>query len=178
MLSPSRITLENNGKIRPQPDRENAFARASGGGNGTGIGRSLDWSEPGWPKDLQQILDVRQRKREAGLQHNRQADYLAARFEIAKWIRFAHPTRLRNRPARLKPSFSDGAVRSHRHGICSGFRICLHFGLFSRFMKALFARMASGLWRVRDALGQTPRRIRRKCSCPTCSRRFRLDRSP
>ena len=25
------ITLENKGKIRPQPDRENAFARASGG---------------------------------------------------------------------------------------------------------------------------------------------------
>ena len=34
VLSPSRITLENNGKIRPQPDRENAFAGASGGGRG------------------------------------------------------------------------------------------------------------------------------------------------
>ena len=34
MLSPARITLENNGKIRPQPDRENAFARASGGEGG------------------------------------------------------------------------------------------------------------------------------------------------
>jgi hypothetical protein len=32
--SPSRTTLENNGKIRPQPDRENAFAGASGGGGG------------------------------------------------------------------------------------------------------------------------------------------------
>ena len=32
--SPTRITLENNGKIRPQPDRENAFARASGGDEG------------------------------------------------------------------------------------------------------------------------------------------------
>ena len=32
--SPSRITLENNGKIRPQPDRENAFAGASGGEGG------------------------------------------------------------------------------------------------------------------------------------------------
>ena len=31
----SRITLENNEKIRPQPDRENAFARASGGGKVT-----------------------------------------------------------------------------------------------------------------------------------------------
>ena len=36
VLSPSRITVEKNGKIRPQPDRENAFARASGGGNATG----------------------------------------------------------------------------------------------------------------------------------------------
>ena len=34
VLSPSRITLENNEKIRPQPDRENAFARASGGEEG------------------------------------------------------------------------------------------------------------------------------------------------
>ena len=37
VLSPSRITLENNGKIRTQPDGENLFARASGGGNATGI---------------------------------------------------------------------------------------------------------------------------------------------
>ena len=32
--SPSRITLEYNEKIRPQPDRENAFAGASGGDEG------------------------------------------------------------------------------------------------------------------------------------------------
>jgi hypothetical protein len=32
-----RITLENNGKIRPQPDPENAFARASGGATGTAV---------------------------------------------------------------------------------------------------------------------------------------------
>ena len=31
VFSPSRITLEYNEKIRPDPDRENAFARASGG---------------------------------------------------------------------------------------------------------------------------------------------------
>ena len=30
--SPSRITLEYNGKIWPQPDRKNGFSRASGGG--------------------------------------------------------------------------------------------------------------------------------------------------
>ena len=34
MLSPSRITPEYNGKIRPQPDRENRFVSASGGERG------------------------------------------------------------------------------------------------------------------------------------------------
>ncbi len=34
VLSPTRITLENNGKIRSKPDGENAFARASGGDEG------------------------------------------------------------------------------------------------------------------------------------------------
>jgi hypothetical protein len=37
VLSPSRITLEYNGKIRPQPDRENAFARVNGGDEGPNI---------------------------------------------------------------------------------------------------------------------------------------------
>ena len=39
--SPTRITSENNGKILPQPGREKRFARASGGGSGSGIERSL-----------------------------------------------------------------------------------------------------------------------------------------
>ena len=47
--SPTRITLENNGKIRPQPDRENAFAGASGGGDGPG-------DEPSLPAKLLQSL--------------------------------------------------------------------------------------------------------------------------
>jgi hypothetical protein len=34
---PSRITLKTSGKFRPQPDRENAFAGASGGGDGPDI---------------------------------------------------------------------------------------------------------------------------------------------
>ena len=34
---PTRITLEYNGKIRPQPDRENGFSRACGGGNATDV---------------------------------------------------------------------------------------------------------------------------------------------
>ena len=35
--SPTLITLENKEKIQPQPDRENAFAGASGGGDGPDI---------------------------------------------------------------------------------------------------------------------------------------------
>jgi|AntRauTorckE5430_2_1112549.scaffolds.fasta_scaffold01170_6 hypothetical protein len=35
VLSPTRITLENKGKIRPQLDLENAFSGASGGGSGS-----------------------------------------------------------------------------------------------------------------------------------------------
>ncbi len=34
VLSPSCITLENNGKIRPKADREKRFSRASGGETG------------------------------------------------------------------------------------------------------------------------------------------------
>ena len=39
--SPTRITLENNGKIRRKPDRENSFTRASGGGSATAIQPSV-----------------------------------------------------------------------------------------------------------------------------------------
>ena len=41
VLSPTRITLENKGKIRPQLDLENAFSGASGGGNATAAQPSL-----------------------------------------------------------------------------------------------------------------------------------------
>ena len=41
VLSPTRITLENKGKIRPQLDLENAFSGASGGADGTEGERSL-----------------------------------------------------------------------------------------------------------------------------------------
>lgn len=37
VLSPTRITLENNGKIWPHADRENAFVMASGGGDGSDV---------------------------------------------------------------------------------------------------------------------------------------------
>jgi len=41
VTSQDAITLENNGKIRPQPDREKLFCRASGGGNATPVEPSL-----------------------------------------------------------------------------------------------------------------------------------------
>lgn len=39
--SPSAITLENNGKFRPQPRAENGLCREVGGGTGTGVEYSL-----------------------------------------------------------------------------------------------------------------------------------------
>ena len=47
--NPSRITLQNNGKIRPHLDGENAFVRASGGGDGPDIQPS---PPPSWLKLL------------------------------------------------------------------------------------------------------------------------------
>jgi hypothetical protein len=41
VLSPARITLENNGKIRPTPDAEKQFSTATGGGDGPGTQPSL-----------------------------------------------------------------------------------------------------------------------------------------
>ena len=35
------LSLENNGKIRPQPDREAISLKASGGGDGTGVEPTL-----------------------------------------------------------------------------------------------------------------------------------------
>jgi hypothetical protein len=90
VLSPSRITLEYNEKIWPQPDRENAFAGASGGGDGTGVERSLV------PKSL--VLIVRYLVRqffgsiatggETGKQQSRQ-------IQASYGTRPIHPTRRR-----------------------------------------------------------------------------------
>ena len=41
VLSPSWTTLKKNEKIRPQPDRENAFKGATGGGKGNAVEPSL-----------------------------------------------------------------------------------------------------------------------------------------
>ncbi len=64
---------------------------------------------------VQQILDIAKGQRETDVHHNRQSDNLTARFEIAKWIRFAHIQTLRDRPARLKLVLSDSAVSRFQH---------------------------------------------------------------
>ena len=46
---------------------------------------------------MEQTFHVAKGQRETDVQHYRQANNLTARFEIAKWIRFGHPARLRNR---------------------------------------------------------------------------------
>ena len=59
---------------------------------------------------VQQVFDISKRQRKTDVKHHRQTDNLTARFEIAKWIRFGHPARLRNHPARLKQFCSDSTV--------------------------------------------------------------------
>ena len=59
---------------------------------------------------MEQVFDIAKGQWEAELQHHCQADNLAARFEIAKWIRFGHVQPLQIRPARLKPVCSESAL--------------------------------------------------------------------
>jgi len=66
---------------------------------------------------MEQVLDIAKGQRKPHIQHICQADDLAARFEIAKWIRFGHPARLQIRPARLKLVFSDSALLRSIPGI-------------------------------------------------------------
>ena len=61
---------------------------------------------------MQHVFDISKGQRETNVHHNRQADDLAARFEITKWIRFGHVWKVRNRPARLKLVLSDSALRN------------------------------------------------------------------
>jgi hypothetical protein len=43
------------------------------------------------PALVQQIFDISQRKQEANVHHDRQADDLAARLEVFERVRFRHP---------------------------------------------------------------------------------------
>ncbi len=63
---------------------------------------------------MQQILNIPERQRKPDIHHHRKANDIRARFEIAKWIRFGHPTMLRKRPARLKQVCSDSAKLYNR----------------------------------------------------------------
>ncbi len=59
---------------------------------------------------VQQIFDVSKLERETDIQHHRKADDLGAGFEVLERGRSGHGKKLRNHPARLKPSSSDKAV--------------------------------------------------------------------
>jgi len=50
---------------------------------------------------VEQILDVSQRKRKLDIHHNRKADDLGRRFEVAKWV--LRPAKMAPNP--LSPSF-------------------------------------------------------------------------
>ena len=60
---------------------------------------------------VQQILDVSQRKWKPDIQHDRQADDLGGRLEIAERAAFGDLEMMRRGPSRLKPVSSDRAVR-------------------------------------------------------------------
>ena len=57
----------------------------------------------------EQIFDLPQRQRIADIHHHREADDLGRTVEISEGI--AHRRRLRMSPARLKPIYSDNAMR-------------------------------------------------------------------
>jgi len=64
VLSPSRITLENNGKIRPQPGRENDSNRLGGGGDGSDIQPSPGFTRVAMtaktaPRDIASVCKLR-----------------------------------------------------------------------------------------------------------------------
>ena len=66
---------------------------------------------------MKKVLHIPERQRKSDVQHHRQADNLTARFEIAKWVSFGHPARLRNHPARLKSVSFDSTAPQVREVI-------------------------------------------------------------
>ena len=51
---------------------------------------------------VEQIFHITKGQRKTDIEHHRQTDNLAARFEIAKWVRFGHVQTVQIRSARLK----------------------------------------------------------------------------
>ena len=60
---------------------------------------------------VQQILDIAERKGKANVHHDRQANDLRARLEVAKGAAFCHPATLSARPAHLNKFSSDSAPK-------------------------------------------------------------------
>jgi hypothetical protein len=65
---------------------------------------------------VQQSFHIAKGQREIDIQHHRQTDILATRFEIAKWIRFGHLQTLEIYSTRLKSVSSDSTWQS-AHGV-------------------------------------------------------------
>ena len=65
---------------------------------------------------VEQIFHIAKRQRKPDIEHHRQADNLAARFEIAKWVMFGHPTTLRNHSTHLKLVCSDSTFEGAYKG--------------------------------------------------------------
>ncbi len=56
---------------------------------------------------VQQVFDISKREWETDVKHHRKADDLGAGFEVLKRGKIGYGQKLRNTPARLKPSSSD-----------------------------------------------------------------------
>ena len=66
---------------------------------------------------VEQIFHIAKGQRKPDIEHRRQADNLAARFEIAKGIMFGHPTTLRNHSTHLKLVWSDSTTHLEASGL-------------------------------------------------------------
>jgi hypothetical protein len=68
---------------------------------------------------LQQLLDIAERKRKSNAHHDRQADDLGAVVKVLEGVCFRHQERLRNRPARLKQICSDKADETYPSSVAA-----------------------------------------------------------
>jgi hypothetical protein len=62
---------------------------------------------------VQQIFDISKRKWKTDVQHHCQADDFRRCLEVTKGVWFSHDPTLENRPARLKPFYSENALILH-----------------------------------------------------------------
>ena len=62
---------------------------------------------------VQQIFDISKRKWKTDVQHHCQADDFRRCLEVTKGVWFSHDPTLENRPARLKPFYSENTLILH-----------------------------------------------------------------